>query len=357
MKSCIPTIVSAIVVALYLQVASGEPPREPAPAHSPESKSSPEATGSDVLQVSSWGEEVQGLQCRIHIPRSVEQGLPLPVTVDFRKGGEHPFPLGEEGYIQVFDHSFSLILSRDGTKLDHILDSDNYKSGMPVNWSPYCKHYTRQIKRQGMAPVQHRFHLAKLGERLLPGTYTCRLRFHAPDLSRDCDKGWEDGKPDPLYWGGELISHPVRLEVLAEKLKTKEFLLPKRLRLFRQSFPTSKPYLVVNYTEEDAERLEFRVRNGHYVGTRRSNSKDDVRLSWGLSGGPPRPNAPNAVVQLHGYKGGPIDLSVEMELFETCESTGHFWSPGNCGYKTLWKRTFKVEYTELEAQAILSAGE
>ena len=353
MKSCIPTTVSAIVVALYSQVACGEPPREPAPAHSPESKSSPEATGSDVLQISSWGEEVRGLQCRIHIPRSVEQGLSLPVTVDFRKGGEHPFPLGETGYIQVFDHYFSLILSRDGSKPDHILDSDNYKSGMPVIWSPYGKHYTRQIKRPGMAPVQHRFHLAKLGERLLPGTYTCRLRFQAPDAPRDCAKEWEDGKADPRYWGGELISHPVRLEVLAEKPKTKEFLLPKRLRLLRQSFPTSKPYLVVHFTEEDAERFEFRVRNGHYVGTATSVSKDDVPISWGMSGGPPHPGASSATVQLHTYQGGPIKRTVEMELFETCESTGHFWSPANCGYKTLWKRTFKVEYTALEAEAIL----
>ena len=275
MKSCFLTTVSAIVIALFSQVAFGEP----APAHTPESKSSPEATASDTLQTSSWGEDVQGLQCRIHIPRSVEQGLSLPVTVDFRKGGEHALPFGEKDYIQVFDSYFSLILSRDGSKPDHILDSNNYKSGMPVSWNPYCKHHTREIKRQGMAPVQHSFHLARLGERLLPGTYTCRLRFLAPDLPRDCDKEWEDGKPDPLYWRGELISHPVRLEVLAEKLKTKEFLLPKRLRLFRQSFPTSKPYLVVNYTEEDAERLEFRVRN--QIG--RATASGDVHVSTTFS--------------------------------------------------------------------------
>jgi len=352
----VSTIDLVIGVALSWQYAFGEQPPEPTTALQSKAVSTPDTTKLDDLQVSPWSQAVRGLQCRIHLPRSIEQGLPLPVTVDFRKGVTPPIPSGDEGYIQVFDKYFSLILSRDGSKSEHILESNNYDPGMPVIWSPHCKHYTRQITRQAIAPVPHSFHLARLGEQLRPGVYSCRVRLQSPDVPRDCSKQWEDGKPDPRYWGGELSSDAVKLEILAEKPKTKESLLPKRLRLLRQSFPKSKPYLVVNYTDEDAERLVFKIRNGYHVGTSHTESKDGVFVSGGLHGGPPHAGTSSATIQLHNYKGGPIKLTVEMELFETCESTGHFWSPGNCGYKTLWKRTFEVEYTEEEAKAILNGS-
>lgn len=310
--------------------------------------SSTDTSNEQRPQWSSWGEVVRGLQCRISIPRAVEQGLPVEATVEFRCSPKDLAEGTDTLDTYLWQATFALELTRPGINEPFVVETDSPTRGMPGFRSD--RHRPIPLDGTSIAPLNLTFRLARLFDDLVPGEYECRVRFSPPA------EPWNWPKEKAAsFWHGTARSGPSPLKILPPTPKTRTFLLPKRLRLVRRSYPPNIPplanppsmryWLEVSYLEEDAEEVTFQVRNGHFVGTNWESNR-----GGGLSGGPPTPDG--GFGQFHQYAGGDLNLSYKVELFETCELTGHFWAPGQCGYRVLWKRSFELHLTEDEINAV-----
>ncbi len=86
--------------------------------------------------------------------------------------------------------------------------------------------------------------------------------------------------------------------------------------------------------------MEFKLRNGHFVGASFDYCEDKKHVGGRLSG-PPTLEDPNPIGELSGKA---AEMSIVIEVFETADPPEHRWhpGPGSGGYRVLWRKTFTV---------------
>ncbi len=293
---------------------------------------SQQAASTQTEGVSPWGEQVRGLQLQANAPSEIEQGMYLTITGELRCERDKL-----DAGVSVLDtflweRQFILDLTNFETRKPFEVHQEDPARGMPAM---RIRDHTIALDGTPIRPQKLEFLLARFYEELSPGRYDCRVKFATPDV-----------QVAARHWHGTVVSGPFTVEILPETPKTQTFLLPERLQLVRGP-ELYGGHLLVNYAEEDAEEVAVPVRNGHFIGTRCRRGSGE-----GLRGGAPTPNDVNGFDQLHQYDGGDLDRSYRITVFETCESTGHFWSPHGCGYKVLWEKTLELHMIEAEIAAI-----
>jgi hypothetical protein len=291
--------------------------------------------GCAVPRVSGWGDLDHGLQLRVRALERIEQGLELEVTLDPRcEPSEVPGGVRSLNAFGISDE-LTLTLFRPGSTerwtvkpLDWthgMLAIDDGKSAEPLDGSP-------------LTPWTVSFPL--LAAKLVPGRYECRVELSSTGKSRfwrGAEAEWEGAG----FWRGRAVSGRLSIEVLPETPKTEAFHVPVRLRLAKGD---QSP--VITYGRPDVREIRLPIRNGFHVGGRTTMSTGSVTVGGvrPFAG----PDDPNPVDPLLDYKGGDVDRTYTMEIFETSNPPGHRWSPESGEYKVLWKETLHARFTEEE---------
>lgn len=150
-------------------------------------------------------------------------------------------------------------------------------------------------------------------------------------------------------WTGEVATPPRRLDVRSGSTETRTFLLPARLRLRWRDLAeatggkTSHSYLLVTYSEEDAEEVTLSYPKGASLCWLCSGRTPEGReTSWGLTGGAPQPGDVNGVDQWHGVV-GPLERTYDLSLVYTLPAPRGS-VPRPHGPTVLWSRTLTVSY-------------
>ncbi len=290
------------------------------------------------LQTSSWGEWHQGLQCKATTPRTIEQGMLLNLSLEFRSNPEELEPGVRQ--LNTFLHDAFMTLTLQNSKMQKTLAVQPYD---PTLKMPCWDRGKATVTLDGteMPAWDVSFPLARLEAALEPGVYDCTVQFAFP---KQKTRWWHDPAGDWVsfgFWSGTVACSPFRLEVTKETPKTQQFLFPKRLRLL--------PGWRVNYGKEDALPVNLRVSNGYGVGGKYYRDGEFYMLF-----GPPLPDDVNPIDNWCHHKGGDRTVSYTIEVFETYERPEHFWqpAPGKGGYKVLWKKTFNLSASEEEIRAL-----
>jgi hypothetical protein len=289
-----------------------------------------------ALQTSPWGEWNNGLQCRVTVAKSIEQGMPLEARIEFNSDLAH-MPVGI-GQLNTFMHNdyLTLILKKNGNEKEFrlkpydptggMLAMDRGKWGAPLNGGK-------------MEPWKSSFPLVVLRDELQPGSYTCSVEFSYPDEPRYW-MGSRDDWDKLGFWYGKVVSRTFELQILEETPKTRKFQVPTRLRLEKE--------LRLVCAKEGAQEIEVPLRNGFFIGSK-------VYYNGKLSCiGTLLFSHERQVAYWSWYKDGDIHATYSLEIFETEHPPVHMWSPGpgSGGYKVLWKKSFEVNYTEEEIKAL-----
>ncbi len=287
---------------------------------------------------SNWGPEHSGLRCRATTLTATEQSMPLDISVEMQS-----FPKGLNSRVKQLN-AYLLAGYME-------LTLTNVETGKSSRVRPYDPTYgmpgfdsgktTVPLDGTMIEPWQIRFPLVTLGAILEPGQYECRVRFSFPQKRTSWWRGSDAAWNAAGFWHGAVESGPFRIEVMQETPKSKTFLLPKRLRLEKG--------LKINFTKEDAEPVEFKLRNGHFVSARYYHY-DDKKLTGMTMTGVPKPGDVNPIAWWFDYKGGDMNASYKIEIFETADPPVHLWhpGPGSGGFKVLWSKTFTFSLTEKE---------
>jgi len=278
------------------------------------------------LQESPWGREHKGLQCKVLTWTEIEQGMPLKATVNLRCLPENVEPGVEK--LNTFLHDAFLKLSLTDTKTKKVVTIRPYD---PTLGMPVVDRGQNAVSLNG-SPLELwevSFPLVRERDALEPGLYECTVEYSFPKEKTQWwhwTKDWESFG----FWHGTVVSGSFQLKILEEIPKTKQLLVPKRLRY-------SQEERKVYYKKQDAAKIEVPLRNGFYIGT--WIRKGDQGCS--LNSGPPVPDNINGIdncIDLPENK----KLSYTIEVFETSDPPCHLWhpGPGSGDYKVLWKKSF-----------------
>jgi len=300
----------------------------------------------DRLEIwSEWGAVGEGLQCRAASRCRIEQNDPLTVAVECRSFPGHlPSAVEKLNPCRDMCSNLSLHLQNAAGEL-RVFPADVRKFGP----APLFDKGDSAVALDGAAVAEWKeaFSFVRHEPVLEPDRYTCFIRYAQSTEPNAMWGGTAEAWIAAGFWSGVVDSGLFALEIQPEILKTRTFLVPKRLRVIRRgSYPGDQPRLRTTYGAEDAESVTVGVRNGHHVGFRVTDGHF-VQL-----GGPPTPDDPNAFDQWSLYRGGDRQVSYIMTLFETCTDNLRFIEPGSCGYKVLWEGRFDLALTEAELEAI-----
>jgi hypothetical protein len=284
---------------------------------------------SPTLQTSSWGEWHNGLQCRVTVRKEIEQGMPLEAPVEFNcEAAEVP-----EGARKLnrFLHSAYLKLVMKNTSTGQISEIRPYDPTQGMLAVDDGEH-TAPLDGSRIEPWKTTFPLVRARDGLVPGMYECRVEFTYSWERRVI--GWQGTKAEwesAGFWTGTITSGPFTLKILKETPKTKEYWLPKRLRINKR--------LEVRFRKEDAQKVALPMRNGFFVAAKYYRDGKFFCLT-----GLPVPDDANYIDYWYDYKGEDRDVTYTIEIFETSDPPVHMWSPGprSGNYKVLWKKSFKV---------------
>ena len=207
-------------------------------------------------QALKWGEENNGLRCRVQPPPATEQGMPLNLVVELRCDRER-LPAGVKVINEIFRDAF------------FELDLANPSSGKHLTVKPYdptrgmlgsdTGRYVVPLDGPTLKPWTVMFPLVLLGDALTPGSWNAQVRFSFPQEPKRAVERRPGGVGPAGFWHGAIRSQTFRLQVLPETPRTQVFWLPRRLALEKG--------LRVTYRKEDAEKVTLPVRNGHIVAT------------------------------------------------------------------------------------------
>jgi hypothetical protein len=290
------------------------------------------------VQTSAWGQEHTGLRCRATTTTVTEQSMSLDISVEMESIPKSLKPKIKQlnTFLPAEYMECTLVHLRTGKS--HTVRPYDPTHGMPARDSGKN---AAPLDGSRIKPWEISCPLVVLGDGLEPGQYECRVRFSFPQKQT----AWwrrSGGDWDAVgFWHGTVESGPFRLEVMKETLKTHSFLLPKQLRLEKG--------LKINYTKADAEHVELKLRNGHFVSARYLHYNDKKLIGETMTG-VPTPDDVNPITSLPDYKGGNRKVTCTIEIFETADPPVHLWhpGPGSGGYKVLWSRTFTLSFTEKE---------
>ncbi len=296
---------------------------------SPQQKAQDKGEKPAALQTSPWGERNNGLQCRVTVPKEIEQGMPLEAKIEFHCQPED-VPEGKKK-LNTFLHSGYVTLRMRGKSAEKEVEVRPYDPTHGMEATDDGK-YTAPLDGSEIEPWKTTFPLVRARDGLVPGMYECRVQFTYSWERRVI--GWHGTKAEweaAGFWTGTITSGPFTLMVLKETPKTKEYWLPKRLRINKR--------LEVRYGKEDARKVVLPVRNGFSVAAKYYRDGKFFCLT-----GPPVPDDANYIDYWYDYKGEDRDVTYTIEIFETSDPPVHLWHPGleSGGYKVLWKKSFKV---------------
>ncbi|MHC4645818.1 MAG: HEAT repeat domain-containing protein [Planctomycetota bacterium] len=281
-----------------------------------------------------WAKEHHGLQCKVAVPAWVEQGTPLKVRFELRCTPEHLEPGLRELNTHAHDAFLTLFLT-------------NMKTQRVVTIKPYDPFHCMPPGDPGniTVPLDGRpleswivsLPLVRERKALEPGLYECRIEYSVPG---EPPEGWVVRRnwKDSGFWHGTIVSEPFEMRILRETTKTRQLLVPKRLRY---SAKERKVY----YTKEDAIEIEVPVRNGFFIGTYIYYTyHGTIPGSHGLLGGTIAPDDVTGIVNCVDIPDSG-KLSYRIEVFETSDPPVHMWhpGPGSGGYRILWKQNFELE--------------
>ena len=301
-------------------------------------------------RTSKWGPVENGLQLRVNAPSEIEQGMRLQMKLEFRRQRDKLKPGAARLNTFLRDEFIELLLTDPAKNKTWTVKPLDPTAGMPP--PPDTNQSSVLLDGSEFKPWKVTIPLVALYDELKPGTYTARVRFRFP---AEATKFWRGTRADwdrAGFWHGTLVSGPFRLQLKPEIPRTKTLTVPKRLRFrteqvqLRAEDKAKTAIPAVYFDRRDAETVEVPVRNGHSLGTSLSLNGEQMTLSGDLL----RPNSPNAVDAWYDYKGGDRTATYTIEVFETADHPRHLWhpAPGSAGYKTLWKKTFRVSYSRKE---------
>lgn len=285
------------------------------------------------MDTSEWGTMHAGLRCRASADTEIEQSTPINVSVEFQSEPKYLDPKVRQ--LNWFFPDAELTLKnvksdkqfrvRPYSPMGGGVPLDSGKNGVPLDGTP-------------LKPWQVSFPLLAVSPELEPGIYEARVRISFPQMPRywhQSEEAWRAAG----FWHGDVESGVIRLEVKKELLKSKTFLLPKNLRLEKG--------LTINYSKDDAEEVEVKLRNGHFVSARYYHYDDDNKIKGMTLTAVPTPGDVNPISSIRNYRGGDWTATIKTEIIEyrPGDLSARF---GGDGAKILWTRTFKLSFTEKE---------
>lgn len=288
----------------------------------------------DRSEPAAWGNPSHGLQCRASGPAKIEQCMHLEMGIELRAVPKELPPGTKKADLFIVHSSLTTVLRSVATGKEFTVQPYVETRGPAV--FDDGKHHIVPLDGTAIAPWRTSFPLLRLGDALEPGVYECRVEYTFP--GRHTAQWWHGSQTDwHSLWKGTAASAPQRIEILKATPKTATYLLPKRLRLAKG--------LEIVYTKEDAEEVKVTLRNGHFVFT--SILHDHI---GSLGGGVIKPDDVNAIDHVYEYGGGPWTRLYAIEVFETSDPSpeGFQLGPSWPGYRTLWKRSFRLSFSEAE---------
>jgi len=272
-----------------------------------------------------WGEDVNGLRCRVRAPSTAAQGDLLQTSVDVGVVRLHGDRAAFDPDLRARGTSLEMV-GQDG----HVVVVRTYDpySGMPPDLAP------RRIPNPGQLLTESiDFPLATAWDDLSPGAYRCRVHLSYEPR--------QDG-----YFRGTLVSPEFLLRVDTMPPHEETFLLPKALRVVERTQDDGAgkrvPVRQVVYGRADAEEVRLPRRNGFFLGT--DILRDGKVASVG--GDTVKPDAVNPIDSSYGT--GPdaqrLGAAYTIVIFETADAPDHGWhpAPGSGGYCELWRRTIAL---------------
>lgn len=293
------------------------------------------------VQVSPWGREDKGLQCIVLTCTEIEQGMPLNVTCELKSIPENLDPDVKQLNLFLYDEYLKLILKNIKTQKVFTIRPfrHSYVGGPLVRDDDLS---TALLDGKPLKPLKARFPLVRLYNDLAPGLYECTVEYSFPKEKARWwrSKDWESFG----FWYGTAISGSFQLRILKETPKTTEFFAPERLHYFEREGK-------VDYTRQDAVRIELPVRNGHFIDTLVCGKKNCFSCRSGV----PVPDGGAIDNCVSILKGKPWSYTVKV--VETSDPPRHLSMPwrGSPGYKLLWEQTFIVERPESRKNYELTA--
>jgi hypothetical protein len=292
---------------------------------------------------SAWSEPAGGLSCRARLPGRSRRDRPLDAVLLLRFD---PAPSPPEG--EFFDprHIEDLLRLRlrdrsDGGTVEVPLRRHERVLEVP---DPGQKADPEWI-RLGDGAVREwafRFPLVSSRESAAAGEYEASIVCEVPP-----------GTVPPSVWSGTVSTPPLSI-VLAEAEPADVWArLPRALRLRTGA---RKGTVEVCFGPAESESVLLHPRPGFSIGTsvkaRALEDRDfDYRdFGWGTIW-----SAVSTVVDtLEPGATGPLDTVYEVEVFDVpLEGVPDaFFPPGRDGYRTLWKRTFRVRASAAEIEAL-----
>lgn len=285
-------------------------------------------------RTSLWGNAVNGLQARLLMPAAVEQNSLIPIRFQIACDPDH-LPLG-------VDRLDTFLLPMRVSLL-----MKNVKSGRTVKVRPMIPTHSIPVRNTGddFVPLdgtpikvfEAEVALRPADPAIEPGEYDCVLNYPS-------DLPTFPGELQPpnikRCWGGNLATASIRMRVQPETPKIRQMKVPTRVHLDADR--------VLRCDEQDMERINVSIRNGCFLGTRITRNGGAEMLTGDFS----LPAAGGVVFddptpEADAKAGAGNEVSYTIEVFETETPPQHMWMPmpGQDGYKSLWKRVYKVTST------------
>lgn len=144
-----------------------------------------------------------------------------------------------------------------------------------------------------------------------------------------------------------LAAAPIHADIPPPSAVTYD--VPTRLRLVRTDHGPS-----VSYTRADTVPHRVVIIRGAYLGARITRDGGAQVLLGGGVRPLARPDDPSPVDGLFDYRGGAVDHTYLLEIFQTDEPPGHKWNPEARGYRVVWSTTLVARFPAADVQRILA---
>ena len=292
-------------------------------------------------KASLWGSATQGVQARLIMPAEIEQDSLVRIRFEIV---DDPDRLPANSVrLDTFLLETRVEIALTNVKTRQLV---TVVPPVPENGIPTMNQGTDFTKLDGkpVKPFAMTVALRPAGAALAPGEYEAVLSYAFEARQPQ----WLIGSAPPGqgWWSGKFQTAPMRIRVVPATQKKLTLYLPKTAYL-SQSRPDSDFHLRCDKT--NVEAVDVPLRNGCYLGTRISREHGASSL---MSGELSRPEGgllfddPTSSTDAKDKPGD--ELTYTIEVFETERAAEHHWMPveGRDGYKTLWRRTFKVKVPE-----------
>jgi hypothetical protein len=275
---------------------------------------------------------------RVSAPRSTEQGLQLPVTIEFRADPED-LPKGmRELNTSLVDEHVMIHFTHAAT--GQSFTCKPYDPGMGMPPAPDDGSSIKRLDRKSIGPFKVGFPLVTVA--LPVATYECRIEFKHAGLAESKRHQLPPGFERRKLWSGRVLSPTFHLEVQKETPEEEAIWIPTKLVIRKW-----EKGVAVVYGRTEAQQLKVRPRNGHVLGTYIYRDGQISRLRGGTPGC--FPDDPNPIDQAVDPKRD-FNRTYTIEIFEASNPPIHMWNPNKT--RVLWKKTFRVKYSASELQKI-----